>query len=122
VYTGTMASLRTREGKKKYQEYLKTQESSTSCPLCDKKPIKDFNFWIVAENSFPYDRIAKTHHLLLPKRHVSEKELTGEELEELASIKESHINTEYDWIIEATRKNKSIPDHFHLHLIIAIAN
>lgn len=113
-----MASLRTEEGKRKYQEYLKTGELSNSCPLCDKESIKDFNFWKIVENSFPYDQIAKIHHILVLKRHISEKELNEDETKELALIKESYINLEYDLLIETTHKNKSIPDHFHLHLIV----
>ena len=114
-----MASLRTPEGQKKYREYLKIEESSNSCPLCDKESIKDFGFWKIVENSFPYDQIAKTHNMLVLKRHVSEKDLNKEEAEELALVKESYINQEYDWLIEATPKNKSVPEHFHLHLIMA---
>jgi len=113
-----MTSLRTPEGKKKYQEYLKTEDLSNSCPLCDKEPVKSFGFWKIIENNFPYDQIAKTHHMLLPVRHASEKELRTGEWEELNMIKESFLNAEYDWIIESTHENKSIPWHFHLHLII----
>jgi len=56
--------------------------------------------------------------MLIPNRHVSEGNLTKEESQELQDIKGSYINTEYDWIIEPTHKNKSIPGHFHLHLIV----
>jgi hypothetical protein len=113
-----MSSLRTSEGSKKYQEYLQNETSENICPLCDKESLKDFPFWKLVENSFPYDQIAKIHHMLVSARHVSEEELTGEELEELSMIKKTFINSEYDWIIEPTYKNKSIPGHFHLHLIV----
>ena len=113
-----MPSLRTPEGKKIYQDHLEAQKPSDPCALCAKGALKDFAFWKVTDNSFPYDKIAKTHHMLVPRRHVSEKELSREELEELRSIKDSYINEGYDWIIEATRRSKSIPDHFHLHLIV----
>jgi len=114
-----MATLRTPEGKKKYKEYLELRNSDSPCPLCNKELVKDFNFWKVIDNKFPYDKIAKIHHMLIPKRHAQEKELNSEEIDELSHIKESYINPMYDWIIEPTSKNKSIPDHFHLHLIIA---
>jgi hypothetical protein len=113
-----MVSLRTLEGKKKYQEYLKAENPSGACSLCEKNPLKIFKYWKVVENSFPYDQIAKVHHMIMPMRHVLEDKLWAEELEELRQIKNVFINAEYDWIIEATYKNKSIPNHFHLHLIV----
>lgn len=113
-----MASLRTEEGKKKYQEYAKAHPAAGACPLCEKESIQDFTYWKVTENSFPYDKIAQTHHMLLPLRHVCEDDLLPEEAEELKVIKKSFVDTNYDWMIEATHKNKSIPDHFHIHLIV----
>ena len=113
-----MVSLCTQEGKKKYKEHLEARTSLGACPLCEKKSIKDFLLWKLTENSFPYDQIAKTHHMLIPIRHVSEEELSGEELEELKSIKKDFIHIAYDWILEAAPKNQTIPDHFHLHLIV----
>ncbi len=70
-------------------------------------------------NDFPYDLIAQTHHMLVSNRHVTEPELSGEELDEFKKIKESVIHKEYDYLIEATHNKKSIPGHFHIHLIIA---
>jgi hypothetical protein len=113
-----MVSLRTDEGKKKYREYIQTHPASQGCPLCEKESIKDFTYWKITENSFPYDKIAQTHHMVIPLRHGPEHDLHAEELEELKHIKATFINDGYDWIIEATHKNKSIPDHFHLHLIV----
>jgi hypothetical protein len=56
--------------------------------------------------------------MLVPIRHTTEADLTVNEIMELAGIKSQIIAEEYDWIIEPTPKNKSIPDHFHLHLIV----
>ncbi len=114
-----MATLRTPEGHKKYREYQKAHPVSDSCPLCDKEALKDFKFWKIIENMFPYDTIASVHHMLVPKRHSNEKELNKDEMEEISIIKESTLNPDYDWLIEATHKNKSIPGHFHIHLIVA---
>jgi diadenosine tetraphosphate (Ap4A) HIT family hydrolase len=85
--------------------------------LCEKVSIQSFTYWKITENSFPYDQIAKTHHMLVPLRHVIEDELSKDELAEFKTIKAEHVS-EYDWIIEATAKNKSIPNHFHLHFIV----
>ena len=74
-----MPSLRTPEGKKKYQEYLKTEPSGHACSLCEKEAIKQFTYWKITENAFPYDLIAKTHHMATPLRHITEDELNAEE-------------------------------------------
>jgi diadenosine tetraphosphate (Ap4A) HIT family hydrolase len=113
-----MASLRTPEGKAKFHEHLKTVKPTDGCPLCTYKSIKDFKLWRIIGNRFPYDKIAKTHHMIIPMRHVTERELTKEELVEFKEIKDSFLESEYDWLIEATHKNKSVPEHFHLHLIV----
>lgn len=56
--------------------------------------------------------------MLVPLRHVQERELNEEELKELRKIKETYVNIEYDWIMEPVPKGKTIPAHFHLHLIL----
>jgi len=56
--------------------------------------------------------------MVVPIRHITETGLSKEELEEFASLKKDVIDPGYDYIIEATTKNKSIPAHFHLHLIV----
>ena len=89
------------------------------CPLCEKEPLKDLGLWRIVDNSYPYDRIAKVHHMIIPARHVSEDGLTKDEQEQFRELKNSYIADNYDWIIEATHNNKSLPAHFHLHLLIS---
>ncbi len=113
-----MSSLRTPEGKRAYQEYLANSPVSDICALCDKPALRTFKLWKITENSFPYDLIAKEHHMLVPIRHTKEADLTVNEIMELSGIKNQIIEEDYDWIIEATLKNKSIPNHFHLHLLV----
>jgi len=113
-----MATLRTPESEEKYQAYLKTEAHLQSCSLCDKESLHTFAFWKIVENSFPYDKIAETHHLIVSLRHASGKELNAEERGELDTIKEDFINPRYEWIVEPAHVNKSIPSHAHLHLII----
>lgn len=113
-----MATLRTPEITKRYQLYLKTLPSIGPCILCAKQTLKEFEHWKIVLNDFPYDRIAKTHHMLIPYRHVQEGGLNEEEFKELRKIKETYVNTEYDWIMEPVPKGKTIPSHFHLHLIL----
>ncbi|MBP7741550.1 MAG: hypothetical protein KA104_02580 [Candidatus Pacebacteria bacterium] len=113
-----MPSLRTLEGKKAYQEYLAQTPVSGTCPLCEKFALRTFKLWKIVPNAFPYDAIAKEHHMLVPLRHSTEAELTVDEIMELSGIKNHAVDQDYDWIIEAMPKNKSIADHFHLHLIV----
>lgn len=91
-----------------------------ACPLCadDRTIVAEFKLWRITENRFPYDRITTLHHMLIPKRHVTENELTSEELTEFKHIKETELNENYTFIMEALPKQKSIPTHFHLHLIV----
>lgn len=113
-----MPSLRTPEGKHAYQEYLKDSALCDSCALCEKSALRTFKLWKIVNNSFPYDLIAKEHHMLMPLRHTTEADLTVDEIMELSGIKNHAIEQDYDWIIEPMPKNKSIPDHFHLHLLV----
>lgn len=104
--------------KRRYQQYQKDHPPSDECSICTKPAIKSFTYWKLTDNAFPYDLVASTHHMIVPLRHVTEDGLNPEEIKEFKTIKESLMNDTYDYIIEATQKNKSIPAHFHLHLII----
>lgn len=57
--------------------------------------------------------------MIIPKRHVVETELTREEKQELIELKHDALNKQYMYIFEALPGRKSIPEHFHLHLIVA---
>ena len=113
-----MPSLRTKETDATYAAYLKAEQPFASCPLCDKKSVKEFGFWRIVENSFPYDKIAERHDLLLSKSHVKEERIEQQAWYEWQNIKKSYVNDHYDWIVEPTHSGKSIPEHFHLHLLV----
>ena len=113
-----MKTLRTIETEKKYAGFLKVGDSVRTCALCAKKSKKEFTSWRIVKNNFPYDLIAQDHDMLIPRRHVTEDTLTSEEKNELLIIKRDILVADYDWLIEPTSKHKSIPDHFHLHLIV----
>lgn len=102
------------------EAYLAEQKQpnwNDGCKLCEAVSLFESTFWRVIPNKFPYDLIAADHTMIIPKRHVTEDELTAEELEELKTLKTTYINDHYMFIVEATLKRKSIPKHFHLHLI-----
>lgn len=113
--------MRTKKMHEKYKRYQRTHFKDGACTLCDKKKaksLKEFKNWRIVENIFPWDRIAKLQHMILPKRHVVSPKLNKSERDELEKIKMNYINKRYVIIAEATNRAKSIPEHFHLHLIV----
>lgn len=115
--------LRKAETQAKYEERKKSHSFINECALCKKaEPIKKFEHWLLVHNAFPYDLIAETHHMLIPKRHITYKELTEEEKEELELLKATHLEENYETIAENTNRRKTIPQHFHLHLIVFKSN
>lgn len=101
-----------------YRKKIKEGLLDHGCRLCIKKALKEYKYWRIVENSFPWDNIAKTHHMVIPKRHITIDKLNREEKKEYEIIKENYIQPNYDTIAESTHKNKSIPAHFHLHLLV----
>lgn len=109
--------FRTEEMQRRLRERMDAISSSSECAICSKAPIQEFKSWRIVRNDYPYDKIAQEHNMLVPMRHVAEKELSQDELSELMDIK-LNLDDKYDYIIEAAKKNKSIPAHFHLHLLV----
>lgn len=113
-----MADLRTRKMAQIYKKVLEGRPLGGPCALCKAPALKSFRYWKIIQNEFPWDRIAKVNHLIVPKRHLQEEGLHEKERRELLLIKSTFIGEIYEFIGEATIKKKSIPNHFHLHLII----
>src|SRR3989344_1623205 len=114
-----MGRLRYQKDEKHYKRLQKEGLLEIGCRLCDAVSITEFQYWRIIKNNFPYTRIATLHHMVVPKRHVKEDELSQEEWMEYNQLKHSYINDNYEFIIEATNRRKSIPAHFHIHLIVA---
>lgn len=113
-----MATLRTAEMKAKYKAYQADGGLAGTCVLCEKPALQTFRQWKIIDNMFPYDRVAKTHHMLVPLRHVAETKLSDEERTELLDIKRGSAMGSYEYMLEATSRILSIPQHFHLHLLV----
>lgn len=111
-------SFRTKECNALYDAYKLTPEFSRGCVLCAREAVREFSWWKIIVNKFPYDRVASVHDMLVPKRHVTEDELSEDEKRELREIKRTELH-DYQFIIEPTPNVKSIPAHFHLHLIVS---
>ncbi len=114
-----MSKFRSEEITLAYKDHKEKNDvtSDSICPLCEKASIIEFESWRIVKNNFPYDLIASVHDMIVPKQHVKEEGLTLEMYQELVSIKNTYLNENYTHIIEALPKIKSIPEHFHLHLI-----
>ncbi len=112
-------TLRTPETEDAYRRVKADGHLKDGCPLCKAESLKEFTEWRIIGNTYPYDLIAKVHHMLVPKRHASDSELTESEQKEFAEIKESYVSDTYEFMIEPVRKQKSIPGHSHLHLLIS---
>lgn len=120
-----MNLFRTNKTLKRYQTF-KALVPKGYCPLCDtanivsgRTVVKKYNHWIMIENDFPYDKLAKVHRLLLSKRHIGkEKDLTMEEVSELIHIKNYLLEKDDYEFMENNIRRKSIQGHFHIHLLI----
>ena len=109
-------TLRKPETLFKYEERIKAG-TLPKCFFCSAKSLKEYKYWKVVENEFPYDEIASESHIISPRRHVTETGLTKKEIEEYKKIK-MELNEKYDITVENSPKLKSIPMHYHLHLLI----
>jgi diadenosine tetraphosphate (Ap4A) HIT family hydrolase len=89
----------------------------TVCHLCEASSVTEFEHWRVIKNKFPYDMVAVQHDMIVPKVHKKEEDLTAAELQELRELKTTYINDNFQMIMESVPRNKSIPEHFHLHLL-----
>ncbi len=114
-----MGTLRTPAMTAAYAEAQARGILSEGCALCKKKSLKEFKEWRIIDNEFPYDLIAAVHHMIVPKRHVPDAGLTDSEKEEFASIKQTYLEDTYEFLIEPVVRRKTIPEHSHLHAIVA---
>jgi diadenosine tetraphosphate (Ap4A) HIT family hydrolase len=81
--------------------------------------IRDFNYWRIIENMFPYDTIAKTHHMLVPKKQILNwLDMHLEEMDELDNLIMHVLPNDYDMILLNFPKAQSVKDWLHFHLIV----
>lgn len=113
-----MTTFRTKKNEREYKKEKLLSKKNKKCALCEKESIKEFKYWRVVQNEFPYDYIASLHNMLVTKRHVSRNYLNKVEKKELEKIHKSYFDTTYDCVIQSTIKTQSLPQHFHLHLIV----
>ena len=85
----------------------------------EKISIKNFKYWVIVPNRFPYDLIAKEHHIIFLKRDIifDWDLLKKEEVEEFNFLRKTYFYKKYDALWENFPRTQSIPSRFHLHLI-----
>lgn len=110
--------LRSSKVQKQYRTRHKKQ-GGFNPEFFETKPGKEYKYWRLIENDFPYDRVAKKHSLLSPRRNfINDWEMKDEERQELFEIKkEVSESQEYDSILENIPHNRSLPSHYHLHFV-----
>lgn len=113
--TNLPVSLRTKKDELYYAKAKKAGKSLK--PLLEEERLREWNFWALIKNEFPYSAAFKIHHLLIPKRVVSGKDLTEDELNELMKILDE-LSSEYDCHLVNYAKKQSIKHHFHVHMLI----
>lgn len=107
-----MISLRKPESEKLYQKRIKRE----GCFICDRDLlIKEYEYWILLKNRYPYDLIASKHDLIATRRHTqNHDQLTIAEITELNDIRRQ---TNYDFEMFNKPIRQSHSSHFHIHLI-----
>ena len=102
------------ETEKRYQEYL----SLNIPPFSSFTLIKQYEFWMIIKNDFPYDAVFDKHHLLLPKRKVSQfRDITIREQEEYHAILHTALEQgDYDFYFINANKKRSVQSYWHAHL------
>ena len=111
-----MATLRSPETQKRYDEWKVAHSRNGRCVLCDREPVTPFTYWKIIHNDFPYDSVTQKHDMLVTLRHVVGTELNNEEKEEFEQIKKTYLGKHYESVLESLQSVMTIPSHFHLHL------
>jgi diadenosine tetraphosphate (Ap4A) HIT family hydrolase len=107
-------TLRSPEMHERYLTYPKDPNFMNTA-----NSIRDFNYWRIIENKFPYDTIAKTHHLLVPKQQTTSwLDIGLSESAELDLLIMYELPKEYDMILLNFPKAQSVKDWLHFHLIV----
>jgi hypothetical protein len=111
--------LRSEETASRYEvEIEERKHSAHICPLCEfEDVIREFEHWVIMKNKFPYDRYFSKSDMLVSRRHAAEDAITDKERDEYHYIRTHMLGDEYDTVMNHLPKQKSLPNHYHVHLI-----
>ncbi len=108
-------SMRTANDERQYEK-VKASRPKKDTALHEARAIQEWVNWKLIPNTFPYTAVFKVHHLLVPKRIVSEDELTTKERKELEEII-AELRENYDCLLLNFTSKQSIKNHLHLHFL-----
>jgi diadenosine tetraphosphate (Ap4A) HIT family hydrolase len=115
-----MQNPRTVASQVAYNEF-KAGRATTSekFDFADETIIKEYQYWYIIKNRFPYDTMVRINDMLVSKRAVSTfKELNQAELAEYDTIiDEISAGATYDAKIENFPHVQSVSQHVHVHLV-----
>lgn len=111
------ATLRSKEDKAAYTDYLQKNDSNSET-LSHLPSLYEWEHWRLVKNTFPYSKIAAKHDMLLPKIPVrAMRDLSPDAYAELLNIKDKLTAAKtYNFFLE-TMKGRSIQGILHFHLI-----
>lgn len=109
-----MKSLRYPETEELYQ---REREAGLLKLLSEEPALYEWEYWRLITNRFPYDSIFKTHHMLIPKRDLTEAwQLDPAERHEFNQLLQYFIHPTYHmWFVNCPGR-RSMPTLYHVHL------
>ena len=111
----TRKTLRLAKTENKYKNALKNGETKD---LLTIEPLIEFEHFRIIPNKYPHDKIAKTHHLLIPKRRIdSWTKFNRKERKEFKKL-DGFLRHKYDSISQNYPSLLSVRDIVHWHLYI----
>jgi len=114
--------LRTAETEAAYSNFKASQTDHRNRGLLNNSSdtvVREFEYWIIIKNNFPYDAIAVDHDLLVPQRVFGNfAEATEAERAEYETILQT-LNDEgyYDSLQINFSMNRSVLRHYHIQLL-----
>lgn len=96
--------------------YARAKQKKSRRPLLSEPRMREWKYWALIDNDFPYTAAFKKHHMLIPKREVTEKDLNKQERDELKLIIDE-VSTDYDCQLINFTSKQSVRNHYHIHLL-----
>jgi hypothetical protein len=84
-------------------------------PFLEEPRIREWQYWALIDNAFPYSAAFSTHHMLIPKRVASREQIKRHEYQELQSIL-AELESSYDCCLVNFPAKQSIVSHYHIHM------
>lgn len=112
--TSLPMSLRTQAGELRYQD---AKNRKALEPLSQVEPIKEWKYWKLIPNQYPYDMAFRRHNMLVPKRQYADRgQMHFIEWQELQIIIRDYIEKHYDVLFDNMQKRRSNTTIYHVHV------